>query len=104
MTASELMRGTLEVVKRNEGAGKLVRGYEVLTKLLDNLVRFQILPFDEEAEKIYRAMSPQTKRLGTKDCQLAATALALNFTVITRNTRDFQRTPNVKFADWTSNG
>ena len=96
------MSGALDVVKQGERTGKIARGYDFLFNLVNNFNRFQILPFDEDAEKIYQAMSAKTKRLGPKDCQIAALAIARDFTVITRNTRDFQRIPEVKFTDWTS--
>jgi tRNA(fMet)-specific endonuclease VapC len=47
-------------------------------------------------------MPAPIKRIGARDCQIAAIAISLGFTVITRNTRDFQRIPDVKFEDWTA--
>src|SRR5689334_12632365 len=96
-----MMRGALDVVKREERIGKLARGYDFLLRVSTDLTRYPILPFDKVAEEIYQAMPALVKRIGARDCQIAAIAIALGFTVVSRNTRDFQRIPQLKFEDWT---
>ncbi len=40
-------------------------------------------------------------RVNTMDLRIAAIALSQDMTVLTRNTVDFERVPNLKFEDWT---
>lgn len=101
VTVTEFMRGALNYLKKREQKGEFVIGFELASTLIADLKKLQILPFDDHAEKIYKAMPASVKRIGTRDCQIAAIAISLGFTVITRNTRDFQRIPDVQFVDWT---
>lgn len=56
VTIREMMRGALDVVKREERIGKLVRGYDFLLRISQDLTQYPILPFDAQAERIYQAM------------------------------------------------
>ena len=57
-----------------------------------------ILPFDEAAARSYGSIP--FKR-GTFDRLIAAHALALDVTFVTRNVRDFRDVPGLKLEDWT---
>jgi len=102
VTVTELMRGALAYLKKREQKGEFVLGFELAAAIITDIKKLQILPFDEAAKSVYRAMPANVKRVGAKDCQIAAIAIANGFTVVTRNVRDFQRIPDVKFADWTT--
>ncbi len=58
--------------------------------------RERILPFDDNASRIYAQIAP-TRRfagqpIGTADCQIAAITRARDATLVTRNVRDFEGT------------
>jgi tRNA(fMet)-specific endonuclease VapC len=68
---------------------------------LKYLGRYKIVPYTPEADSVFQTFPSGVKRVGTNDCRIAATAIANNLTVVTRNTRDYAKIPNVKFEDWT---
>jgi predicted nucleic acid-binding protein len=94
-----MIRGVLEELSRNERTRHVTLHYEFLRKVIGDLSRFQILPYDDEAERIFQALPPAVKRIGTKDCRIAASALSRDFTVITRNIDDFEQT-GVRCENW----
>jgi tRNA(fMet)-specific endonuclease VapC len=71
---------------------------------LDN---FHTLPFDDQAAEIYgeiRAFLTKTGNIiGPNDLLIAAIALAHNVILVTHNTDEFSRVPNLKIEDWEEN-
>ena len=71
---------------------------ETVEKIYDNLVADlfagRVVPFDRAAAHWYAALLRQRSRIGrpmaTADAVIAATALALEATLATRNTTDFE--------------
>ncbi|WP_348918732.1 type II toxin-antitoxin system VapC family toxin [Adonisia turfae] len=78
------------------------------TKNLANLrilfTEFASLPFDGKAAAICGAVRADLQDKGTPigayDLQIAAIALANELTLVTHNTREFVRVPNLKLVDW----
>jgi tRNA(fMet)-specific endonuclease VapC len=101
LTVEEIMRGALASINRFRQGTDVTRAYKEFGDLFAALHRFQILPYTDEAEQIYQAMNPNQKRVGTQDCRIAATALSLEFVVITANSADFQKIGMVAVEDWT---
>jgi tRNA(fMet)-specific endonuclease VapC len=62
------------------------------------------LPFDGNAAAIYGQIRVRLERLGTPigayDLQIAAIALSNNLTLVTHNTREFQRVDELNLEDW----
>jgi tRNA(fMet)-specific endonuclease VapC len=67
------------------------------------LAPYDILPFDVEAAaqhaRIRDALRPQP--IGERDLLIAAIALANNLVLITSNSREFGRVPDLRWEDWT---
>jgi tRNA(fMet)-specific endonuclease VapC len=67
-------------------------------------VRFVHLPFDEDAADEYGQIRAHLEQAGTPigpyDLQIAAIALVNNLTLVTHNTSEFSRVPNLKLEDW----
>jgi len=99
VVAHEMIRGVLEELSKNERAPLVTRHYDFLRNVIGDVSRFQILPYDDEAERIFQAFPPAIKRIGTKDCRIAASALSRDFTVITRNIDDFNQI-GVRCENW----
>jgi len=65
---------------------------------------FESLPFDDEAASHYGSIRAQLKRegrlIGANDLLIAATALAADVTLATRNLDEFRRVPGLMVDDW----
>ncbi len=65
---------------------------------------FTSLPFDDDAAKIYGRVRANLAALGTpigsNDLQIAAITLNHNLTLVTHNTREFSRIPELHWEDW----
>ena len=64
------------------------------------LQQFQILLYTQADEDLYQSWSAAVKRVGTRDCRIAASAVNRGFTVVTANLRHFQQIPGVQAVDW----
>jgi len=65
-----------------------------------NECEMAVVEFDTKAATEFKRLRQAGVRIGTMDLKIAAIALANDATVITRNTQDFARVPNLKFEDW----
>lgn len=104
VTAEEQLYGRLNGIRRAAQAAqadKLVLAYTRLLELLEDLKSFQIINFDEDAHTRFVEFRRQGIRIGTQDLRIAAIALSRNSIVLTRNRRDFEQVPGLRFEDWT---
>lgn len=66
--------------------------------------RFISLPFDDQAAKIYGDIRAELEKggmpIGGNDLMIAAIALANNLTLVTHNTREFERVAGLSLEDW----
>jgi tRNA(fMet)-specific endonuclease VapC len=97
----EQVMGANAFIARAKTKELLVRGYQMMEQCLIDFNRFQVLPFDEPAAAQFEVLRPQL-RIGTMDLRIAATALSHSLTVLTRNTVDFGKVPNLAVQDWVS--
>jgi tRNA(fMet)-specific endonuclease VapC len=81
---------------------KQVEIYRRLQRQLQHYCQTRILGFDEQAAIRFQAIRQQRIRIGTKDLQIAAIALAHGATVFTRNVSDFRKVPGLNVEDWTA--
>ncbi len=88
------------------GAMKSQSPEKTLVKQELFLNQFVSLPFDDQAAKIFGEIRAYLARLGTPigpyDLQIAAIALAHNVTLVTHNTGEFSRVPDLLIEDWES--
>ncbi|GAB4178132.1 MAG: hypothetical protein Fur006_10340 [Coleofasciculaceae cyanobacterium] len=58
------------------------------------------MPYDAHAQSIYRMCKAQRIRVGTQDLRIASIVLAHNGILLTRNSRDFEKVPDLVIQDW----
>jgi tRNA(fMet)-specific endonuclease VapC len=96
----EQFSGRFEQVQRAKNPAALIQAYQLLSATSDYFKPWQILYYDDRADQHFQSARKLGVRIGTMDLRLAAIALSLDATVITRNRKDFQQVPNLKFEDW----
>lgn len=86
------------------GAYKGTRTEQNIEKLRVLFGEFVSLPFEGEAAEICGAIRAELQAKGTPigayDFQIAAIALANNLTLVTHNTKEFERVPGLSLVDW----
>ena len=97
----EQINGWTKYIKNSVQAEKTVTGYLRLEKILSDFSRAQVLPYSSDAAEIFDEFRSQKVRVATMDLRIASIALANQMTLLTRNSVDFERIPNVSIEDWT---
>ena len=86
------------------GAFKSARPVENLDRLRAFFEKFVSYSFDDAATESYGAIRARLERAGTpigpNDLFIAAIALSRGATLVTNNTREFSRVPNLLLEDW----
>ena len=102
ITAEEICQGWLSEINKYSQANQssLLLAYSEFEKSLDFFQTIQRLSFDTNAYNQFEILRHQFRRLGTRDLRIAAIALSLNATVITRNAKDFGQIQNLSIEDW----
>ena len=86
------------------GAMKSRHPSQTLLKQEVFLNQFVSLPFDDNAAKLFGIHRANLIRRGTPigpyDVQIASIALTHQLTLVTHNTKEFSRIPELKIVDW----
>jgi tRNA(fMet)-specific endonuclease VapC len=85
--------------------GADAKASRALHRLIDAFVRpIDVLPFDQVAADKFGVVAAQLARkgepIGTFDTLIAAHALACGVTLVSNNTKHFQRVAGLKLANW----
>lgn len=103
-TPTDLLISSITVFELEYGAKKNNWGDKTRHKLAMFLSPFTILSFTSEdavtAGKLRGYLEKQGNPIGPYDVQIAAQGLSRGITVITHNTGEFSRIPNLQFEDW----
>jgi tRNA(fMet)-specific endonuclease VapC len=100
----EQMRGWLAQLNRISAVNQQAIYY---TRLEENLRFYNQIPlisFDTAVVEQFQALWVQRIRIGTMDLKIAATALAHDATLLTRNAKDFSKVPGLRLHDWSLEG
>ena len=106
ITIQEIFNGWVGELNQPKAKPKAILDhYHHLYLAMALLKRLPILEFDASAFDQYEDLLMQNPNLRKKrlqkDLRIAAIALSLNATVVTRNRRDFEQVPGLKIEDWT---
>jgi tRNA(fMet)-specific endonuclease VapC len=101
ITVEEQFRGRLDQVRRAKSQEERIAAYRWLRDTTLFLSQFsQVESWSAEAERCYVELKQQRVRIGAQDLRIAAIALSVGGTVVTRNRRDFERVPGLRIEDW----
>lgn len=100
ITVEERLRGALDLVHQQRNKPREPEAYAFFCAVLATFHEFRVLPYTQEAARIFQSFAPEVKRIGSRDCRIAAISIAHGATVVTHNVRDFSRIPGVQFEDW----
>lgn len=93
IVAAELRYGA-----RKKGSPKLTAQLEAV------LAALEILPFEKPADQTYgsvrTALEKAGRPIGANDLLIASQAIALGYTVITDNEREFDHVENLRHENW----
>lgn len=93
VVAEEMLRGAMGTLNANMRRPEVVQHYDFLLRIITDLNKFPIVPYDARAEALYQEFSAEIKRVGLRDCRIAASAMTQTpeqFIVVTRNLDDFR--------------
>jgi tRNA(fMet)-specific endonuclease VapC len=100
----DLLISSITVSELEYGCEKSADPQKNRLALMEFLSPFSILPFDPLAAQHYGELRTQLERDGTPvgamDMLIAAHARSAGATLITNNTRDFERIRGLNIADW----
>ena len=96
----EQVRGRLAYLSQARTPERQVRAYAWLRETQEFYCSIRILDFSAEAQRIYQDLRVKHRRAGAMDLRIAATALAYNLTLVTRNTQDFISITNLRLDNW----
>jgi tRNA(fMet)-specific endonuclease VapC len=104
VTVQEVFNGWVVKINGVSPTADFVGLYGELWKSLDYLRSSRVLQFDQAADACFRGLLqgyPELRKQRIqRDVRIAAIALAVGGTVVTRNRRDFERVPGLQVVDW----
>ncbi len=96
---------SITVYELEYGAEKSKWSEQTKQKLALFLAPFDIIPFSTDdalvAAKIRASLEKAGTPIGAYDLQIAAQGISRGLTVVTHNTGEFGRIPEIKLEDWT---
>lgn len=95
---------TITIAELDYGVERSQRAVQNRIALLQFLIPFRILDFDQQAAVIYgkvrRQLEIQGTPIGPMDLLLAAQAIAYHLVLVTNNEKEFKRVENLAVENW----
>lgn len=100
ISVEEQFSGWYTRLRRAKTPDELAHIYERFTTFATFISRLSICSFTQAAIQRYEQLKALKLKIGKRDQRIAAIALELGATLVTRNRRDFERVPGLRLADW----
>ncbi|GMU58256.1 MAG: hypothetical protein AMXMBFR34_00190 [Myxococcaceae bacterium] len=101
---SQLRMSAITLAELRFGVARSRSSKQASSNLRVLLSKIPVVPFDEAAALEYGSLRAELEDrgapIGPLDTLIAAHALTLRWTLVTHNTREFQRVPGLKLVDW----
>lgn len=101
VTFHEQMLGCHAYVNRAHNLSDVVKGYEMMTRLVNDFKVLPLVSFDAGAATILTTLQSERIHLARMDARIAAIALFRRLILLTRNHRDFGKVSGLVIEDWT---
>ncbi len=100
ITVEEITRGWLAAVRRSNEPRDWILPYAKLQQLFDFFTEWNVIEWNDAAAGRFQALRRERVRVKTMDMKIASIALAIDATLLTANTVDFERIPGLRFENW----
>ncbi|MEQ9668265.1 type II toxin-antitoxin system VapC family toxin [Coleofasciculus sp. G2-EDA-02] len=101
VTFHEQMLGCHAYINRERSLNDVVKGYEMMARLVNDFKVLPILPFDPGAATTFEQLKSKRIQRAKMDARIAAIALSRGLILLTRNHRDFGKVAGLAIEDWT---
>ena len=100
----DLCVSAITLAELEYGAARSSRPEQNRLALMVFLSNIAVLPFDADAAREYgtirRALESAGSPIGANDCLIASHARSRGLTLVTNNTREFERVPGLRIENW----
>lgn len=101
VTFHEQVLGSHAYINRARSLNDVVKGYEMMARLVADFKVLPLISFDAGAAAIFDQLQSQRIQLAKMDARIAAIALFRRLILLTRNHRDFGKVAGLLSEDWT---
>lgn len=101
VTFHEQMLGSHTYINRARNLDDVVKGYEMMARLISDFKVLPLVSFDGGAAITFDQLQSQQTQLAKMDARIAAIALFHELILLTRNHRDFGKVSGLLIEDWT---
>lgn len=101
VTFHEQMLGSHVYISRARNLNDVVKGYEIMARLVSDFKVLPLVSFDAGAATTFNQLQSQRIQLAKMDARIAAIALFHELILLTRNRRDFGKVSGLLLEDWT---
>ncbi|NJK69456.1 MAG: type II toxin-antitoxin system VapC family toxin [Microcoleus sp. SU_5_3] len=101
VTFHEQMLGCHAYINRDRTLNDIVKGYEMMARLVSDFKVLPLVSFDAGAATTFEQLKARRIQLAKMDARIAAIALSRGLTLLTRNHRDFGKVAGLAIEDWT---
>ena len=101
VTFHEQMLGCHAYINRERTLNDIVKGYEMMARLVSDFKVLPLISFDAGAATTFEQLKSQRLQLAKMDARIAAIALSRQLILLTRNHQDFGKVTGLVIQDWT---
>ncbi|AFZ51697.1 type II toxin-antitoxin system VapC family toxin [Dactylococcopsis salina] len=101
VTFHEQLLGAHTYISRARHPDQVVTGYAIMSRLARDFATLPLIAFDRAAMITFQGLQAQNIQLKTMDLRIASIAVSRGLILLTRNTQDFKKVPNLSIEDWT---
>ncbi|HEY9866034.1 MAG TPA: type II toxin-antitoxin system VapC family toxin [Candidatus Obscuribacterales bacterium] len=101
VTFHEQMLGCHAYINRDRTLNDIVKGYEMMARLVSDFKVLPLVSFDADAATTFEQLKARRIQLAKMDARIAAIAMSRKLILLTRNHRDFGKVAGLVIEDWT---